>query len=62
MGRKKGKPLPGKKTSEQSYTDDELEILKAIDAFRRKNGRVPSLVEVFRIARGFGWEKAAPGE
>jgi hypothetical protein len=39
------------------YSAAETEFLRAIECFRRENGRLPSLVEAFRIARRLGWEK-----
>ena len=39
------------------YDAETLEFLKAVDAFRRRHGRVPSEVEGMRMAVGLGWRK-----
>lgn len=40
------------------YTADELELLKAVDAFKRKTGRqYPSCVDVMRVLVGLGYRR-----
>jgi hypothetical protein len=39
------------------YSAAETEFLQAVECFRRENGRIPSLVEAFRIARRLGWQR-----
>lgn len=54
--RARGKVL----TSPVDYTDDELEFLKAIEAFKKSSGRqFPTWSEVLTVLRGLGYTKAA---
>ena len=42
------------------YGQNELEFLKAIDAYKRENGRpFPSWTEILEIAISLGWRKVA---
>lgn len=41
------------------YSPDELELLKAVDEFKRRTGvKFPSVTEVLRIAESIGWSRA----
>lgn len=42
-------------------TGDRLEFLKEMDKLRIKLGRVPTVLEGFRVAVGMGWAKGPPG-
>jgi hypothetical protein len=39
------------------FSEQESEFLRAINAWRVKHKRIPSLVEGFRIAKELGWQK-----
>ena len=61
---RKRKPAAGPTAMDRPHVDDDriydaetLEFLKAVDAFRRRHGRVPSVVEGMRMAVGLGWRK-----
>lgn len=46
------------------YTPDELEVLKAVDAYRRRTGKkFPTVTEIMTVMAGLGWRppvKTAP--
>jgi hypothetical protein len=47
----------------QEYTAEELEFMKAVDRWKRKNNcPYPSWGQVLAIARALGWRKVAGGE
>jgi hypothetical protein len=49
-------------TCEREYSDDEVEFMQALDAYKRKNGRMfPTCSEVLEVVRGLGYTKVAPG-
>lgn len=42
------------------YADDELELLKAMERFKRENGvRFPTFTDVLRVAKALGYRKGA---
>ena len=46
-------------TCERDYSQDEVEFMKAIDEYQRKNGRMfPTWSEVLEVIRGLGYTKA----
>jgi hypothetical protein len=48
-------------TSEQDYTQEENEVLKAVMEHREKTGRVfLSNIEVFRFLKSMGYKKESP--
>ncbi len=48
-------------TCERDYTDDEIEFMKAIDKYRRENGRpFPTWSEVLEVVRLLGYQKVQP--
>jgi hypothetical protein len=50
-------------TCERDYTDDEIEFMKAIDRYRRENGRpFPTWSEVLEVVRALGYEKTGSGQ
>lgn len=59
MARKRVQRVLKGRTANQDrlYSDDMAEFLAAIEAFRRKHGRVPTLVEGMRIAISLGYVK-----
>ena len=57
MSDKREKGRPRVHLSQEPYTAEESEYLAAIDAFRRRTGRVPTLAEGFQIAMRLGWRK-----
>ena len=45
-------------TCERDYSDDEIEFMKAIDKYRRENGRpFPTWSEVLEVVRLLGYQK-----
>lgn len=49
-------------TCEREYSDDEVEFMQALDAYKRKNGRMfPTCSEVLEVVRSLGYTKVAPG-
>ena len=45
-------------TSEIECDTDELELLRAIDAYKRRTGKkYPTYGEVLKVFREFGWER-----
>ena len=53
-------------TCERDYTDDELQFMQAMEAYKRASGRMfPTCSEVLEVLRGLGYSKfgaAAPAE
>ena len=51
-------------TCERDYTDDEIEFMQAMDAYKRANGRMfPTCSEILEVIRDLGYvrpEGAAP--
>ncbi len=46
-------------TCERDYSDDEVEFMQAIEAYKRKNGRMfPTCSEVLEVIRNLGYVKA----
>lgn len=49
-------------TCEREYSDDEVEFMQALDAYKRKNGRMfPTCSEVLEVVRSLGYTKVAAG-
>jgi len=49
-------------TCEREYSDDEVEFMQALDAYKRKNGRMfPTCSEVLEVVRNLGYTKVAAG-
>lgn len=49
-------------TCEREYSDEEVEFMQALDAYKRKNGRMfPTCSEVLEVVRSLGYTKVAPG-
>lgn len=47
--------------ADPAYTLDEIEFLRAIDAYKRKHERpFPTWREVLGVLRELGWEKVGP--
>ncbi len=47
-------------TCERDYSLDEVEFMKAMDDYKRKNGRMfPTWSEVLEVVRSLGYEKQA---
>lgn len=45
-------------TCERDYTDDEIEFMKALERYKRENGRqFPTCSEILEVIRGLGYEK-----
>lgn len=45
-------------TCERDYSDDEIEFMQALDAYKRKNGRMfPTCSEVLEVIRDLGYAK-----
>jgi len=45
-------------TCERDYSQDECEFMQAIEAYKRKNGRMfPTCSEVLEVIRGLGYSK-----
>jgi hypothetical protein len=58
--RRLGRSTDHVSVTDAPYTADELEFLKAIDAYKRKTGRpCPTLEEILTLARGLGWSRTA---
>ncbi len=49
-------------TCEREYSDDEVEFMQALVAYKRKHGRMfPTCSEVLEVVRGLGYTKVAAG-
>jgi hypothetical protein len=45
-------------TCEREYTSDEIEFMRAMDEYKRKNGRqFPTWSEVLEVVRGMGYRR-----
>lgn len=48
-------------TCERDYTADEIEFMKALDAYKRQSGRMfPTCSEVLEVIRALGYVKQSP--
>ncbi len=49
-------------TCERDYTDDEIEFMHALDAYKRSSGRMfPTCSEILEVVRGLGYERVGAG-
>lgn len=47
-------------TCERDYTPEEIEFMKALEAYKRSSGRMfPTCSEILEVLRGLGYEKRA---
>ena len=45
-------------TCERDYTDDEIQFMHALDAYKRSSGRMfPTCSEILEVVRGLGYER-----
>jgi len=45
-------------TCERDYSNDEIEFMQAMDAYKRANGRMfPTCSEILEVLRGLGYER-----
>ncbi len=50
-------------TCERDYTNDEIEFMQALDAYKRANGRMfPTCSEILEVIRAMGYVRLQPGE
>jgi hypothetical protein len=50
-------------TCERDYSADELEFMRALDAYKRSSGRMfPTCSEILEVIRGLGYVRAMPSE
>jgi hypothetical protein len=50
-------------TCERDYTDDEIEFMHALDAYKRSSGRMfPTCSEILEVVRGLGYLRLTPEE
>ena len=50
-------------TCERDYSDDEIEFMQALDAYKRRNGRMfPTCSEVLEVIRSLGYAKLSADE
>ncbi len=50
-------------TCERDYSNDEVEFMRALDAYKRASGRMfPTCSEILEVVRSLGYEKLRPGE
>ncbi len=48
-------------TCERDYTQDEIEFMQALDAYKRANGRMfPTCSEILEVVRNLGYVKFGP--
>src|SRR5262245_12732279 len=48
-------------TCEREYTDEEVEFMHALEAYKRSSGRMfPTCSEVLEVLRGLGYQKVSP--
>ena len=48
-------------TCERDYSDDEVEFMNAMDAYKRSSGRMfPTCSEILEVIRGLGYAKVSP--
>lgn len=49
-------------TCERDYTNDEIEFMQALDAYKRANGRMfPTCSEILEVIRNLGYVRVTPG-
>jgi hypothetical protein len=49
-------------TCERDYSDEEIEFMQALDAYKRKSGRMfPTCSEILEVIRDMGYVKIASG-
>lgn len=59
--RAKGKGHPT--TAEMDYSEEEIEFMFAVQAFKDRSGRhFPTLSEMLNVIRGLGYSKDIPGQ
>jgi hypothetical protein len=50
-------------TCERDYSNDEIEFMQALDAYKRANGRMfPTCSEILEVIRGLGYVRLPAGE
>jgi hypothetical protein len=50
-------------TCERDYTNEEIEFMQALDAYKRSSGRMfPTCSEILEVIRGLGYERREPEE
>ncbi len=50
-------------TCERNYTPEEIEFMKALEAYKRNSGRMfPTCSEILEVLRGLGYQKSAAVE
>lgn len=50
-------------TCERDYTDDEIEFMRALDEYKRANGRMfPTCSEILEVIRALGYERVRMGD
>ena len=50
-------------TCERDYTNDEIEFIQALDAYKRANGRMfPTCSEILEVIRDLGYVRLTPEE
>jgi hypothetical protein len=48
-------------TCEREYTDEEVEFMQAMDAYKRANGRMfPTCSEILEVIKKLGYERTLP--
>jgi len=48
-------------TCEREYTSDEIEFMQALDAYKRKSGRMfPTCSEILEVLRNLGYRRCVP--
>ena len=48
-------------TCERDYNDEEVEFMRALDAYKRSSGRMfPTCSEILEVIRGLGYVRVAP--
>ena len=48
-------------TCEREYTDDEIQFMHALDAYKRSSGRMfPTCSEILEVIRGMGYVRVTP--
>jgi hypothetical protein len=49
-------------TCERDYSNDEIEFMHALDAYKRANGRMfPTCSEILEVIRNLGYVRTSPG-
>lgn len=50
-------------TCERDYSNDEIEFMRALDEYKRANGRMfPTCSEILEVVRGLGYQRIDPTE